>query len=305
MYDLFNFPHTRTYDDDLGWLIHVVKKLDGDYSVLLEKIEKMEDAFDSIDPKIQAAIAEMKQQIADALAEINKTVADAIAALNQQVDAKLQEIEERVNALIAEVKEEVKEAIKLIYQMEQMILDYQNANKAYVDRKTAENLEEMKNYLDEKLIEYSGKMISLSPVDGQRHPTDNVLDDMYRRLGWGVEAGLLDALGITAQEIENMRVPAGRWDTHAMYYLKKWWDKKNHVHDIANPFTGHMDRHKWVIANITDKLQLQKGVITCSEMDAMDITAGQFDDLQLRALEMDWKPGWASKWKEENPESGR
>lgn len=302
MYDVHNFPHTRTYDDDLGWLIHVVKKLDGDYQGLLSRIAAMEDAFNSIDPKIQAAIAEMKAQVNAEIAAMKQTLNNAIAEINKDVSEKLADIDARVNALIAEVKEEVKKAIALIYKMEQMVLDYYEASKAYTDKETEKVKEELLKYLDEKLIEYSGKMVSLSPVYRRVMPTDVVLDDMYRILGWGVEARWLDAMGITAGELDKIGVRAGEFDTKAWYYLKKWWEKKHKIHAIANPFTGGLDKHRDVIASMTDYMQKQVGIVQVADLDAAGITAAELDALQIPAYQMDWIAGWFTEWKQQKEE---
>lgn len=42
----FNFPHTRNYDSDLGWLIRNYKKLDDQVKFLLECCDQVKDNLD-------------------------------------------------------------------------------------------------------------------------------------------------------------------------------------------------------------------------------------------------------------------
>lgn len=302
MYDAFNFPHSRTYDSDLGWLVHVVKGMQQDYKILSEKVSKMEAAYDSIDPKIQAAIAEMQKQVNESITKMQDDVNAALKAMEDSVNRKLDEIQIQIDALIEEVHKELANALILLNKMEQMVIDYYNASKSYTDKKIYDLKNELISYIDEKILEYSGKMVSMSPVFGKVEQTDKVLKDIYDYCGWPIKANILDYIEISAKEVEDLRIPAREFDTKAGIILKKWWERKNNVHKIANPFTGKMERHKYIIASMTDFMQVGIGMATVSQIDNSGITAQELDNLGITAHEMDWVSGWLKKWEEEKIE---
>lgn len=64
----FEFPHTRTYDSDLGWIIKNMKNTDDAISTLDEFMKNAENAFDELN-KLLNDIAEGRfpEEIANAI----------------------------------------------------------------------------------------------------------------------------------------------------------------------------------------------------------------------------------------------
>ena len=63
----FNFPHTRTYDNDLGWLIYAVKKAEDQIETLLECCDQVKDQITDLEEfKNAIESANFPQKVIDA-----------------------------------------------------------------------------------------------------------------------------------------------------------------------------------------------------------------------------------------------
>lgn len=292
MYDLWNFPHTRTYDDDLGWLIVIVKKLNSDYDDLKSRIAAMEDAYNNIDPKIDAAIAKMQAIIDGELADITNQVNKQLADIQNQVNDKMVEVDAKMVKLQKQITTAINEMKALVFKLEGIVLALQKEIKKYIDESQTELYYNLIDYLDEKLEEYSGKMNSLSPIYGRIENTDKVLQDIYSFTGFPLQARWLDAVGITAKELDNLKIPAKHYDTNLAWYIRKWFRRKNNYGKMSNPFNGYIMDVRQVINSIVDKMQTWAWGVKAQEFDAKKITAQQLDDLHIKAYEFDWERKW-------------
>lgn len=187
----FEFPHTRNYDGDLGW---VIKKL----SEVAETTAYLEEEF----AKIVVLTEQQIQNMIDAAIKANNlTWAQELTNLKAQITTEYQGyVTAQINALTVYIDNQD------IY--------YNGLAEGYA----ATALSEAKDYTDSQVITYT---MMINPITGVYEDVRNVVDDIvsYFHTGDSLTASEYDALDLTASYYDGKQLTAYDYDFNGKVLL--------------------------------------------------------------------------------------
>lgn len=187
----FEFPHTRNYDGDLGW---VIKKL----SEVAETTAYLEEEFS----KIVVLTEQQIQNMIDAAIKANNlTWAQELTNLKAQITLEYQGyVQAQINALTVYIDNQD------IY--------YNGLAEGYA----ATALSEAKDYTDSQVITYT---MMINPITGEYEDVRNVVDDIvsYFHTGDSLTASEYDALDLTASYYDGKQLTAYDYDFNGKVLL--------------------------------------------------------------------------------------
>lgn len=187
----FEFPHTRNYDGDLGW---VIKKL----SEVAESTAYLEEEFS----KIVVLTEQQIQNMIDAAIKANNlTWAQELINLKAQITTEYQGyVTAQINALTVYIDNQD------IY--------YNGLAEGYA----ATALSEAKDYTDSQVITYT---MMINPITGEYEDVRNVVDDIvsYFHTGDSLTASEYDALDLTATYYDGKQLTAYDYDFNGKVLL--------------------------------------------------------------------------------------
>lgn len=180
----FEFPHTRNYDGDLGWIIKNLSEVAAITKYLEEEFAKIVVLTeDQINAMINAAIAANNLKWAQELADLKLQITNEYKAYcNNQIN------------------------LLKIYVDNQDSYYYELA-KTYSDN----NLQLSKDYTDNKVLSYT---MMINPITGQYDDVRNVVTDIitYFHMENALTAGEYDALDLTASAYDAYDLTAYDYD---------------------------------------------------------------------------------------------
>ena len=177
-----------------------------------------------------------------------------------------------------ELQNKVNELTNLIYEKFQFLLNYINKNNELIDIKLEQEIDELKNQIDDIIL----KGINVyDPTSGIYNNIQDVVNNLYKYLRYyGIKAIDFDSLGLTAENFQNYELTAREFDLYSNNILKP-----DFLHNMFSPFNGKITP----ISQIVNELaSLHKNEITCQEFDDLDLTALEFDEKNLSAYDFDW-----------------
>lgn len=180
----FEFPHTRTYEGDLGYIIKKLEEVSKTTEYLLDEFSK-----------IVILTEDYIQQMID----------EAIAANNLIIAAQLQDLK---NQLTIEYKGYVTAQINaLTVYIDNQDVHYDELAQGYAN--TA--LTEAKDYTDESVTEYT---MMINPITGVYEDVRNVVNDIvsFFHTGNSLTAGEYDTLELTAFDYDGYSISAYDYD---------------------------------------------------------------------------------------------
>ena len=187
----FEFPHTRNYDGDLGW---VIKKL----SEVAETTAYLEEEF----AKIVVLTEQQIQNMIDAAIKANNlTWAQELINLKAQITTEYQGyVTAQINALTVYIDNQD------IY--------YNGLAEGYA----ATALSEAKDYTDSQVITYT---MMINPITGVYEDVRNVVDDIvsYFHTGDSLTATEYDTLDLTASYYDGKQLTAYDYDFNGKVLL--------------------------------------------------------------------------------------
>lgn len=276
------FPHTRTYDSDLGWLIKEVKS----YSDQFAALEVFEEEFDTWKEEIEGEIADLSN-LPEQFEAFQEAIDDEFAAfrvqitndftllsnnLKNEVNNAVNQMEDDLNAFKIAITLEINKKINELYAVVDANNDY---IKAYMETRLQEFIDSLPEYTAENIYVYN-------PVTGKTDSLQKTLISIYEAgRVYGLTAAEYDHLGLTAQEYDDLELTAFEYDNFGKQILS-YIPKCN---EIMSPFTGDRTTTQAVIYQLAD---LHKDALTASEYDAKDLTADEYDTLNLTAYDYDW-----------------
>lgn len=266
------------YDNSLSYYEQLCK-----LTVTVNEIIGQIDGLDDIIAEIQKSLQELEEGRDQLKAEIQAM----LDAMQKQVDGFQDDIDQAIEDMQAEIEKNLQQFMSLIIQMEQLVSDYQTALKAYVDKNNTEMWNKLVNYVDSKTYDSLG--VGFNPVYGKTDTVKQSMLDTYVFDSFGIPANYLKALHLTAKELQDMNIPASEWDTKARVWLWFWWTKKNHIFDMANPWTGAMDDPRHVLTTL---FAMHQEGVTAKELQDANITVEELDDSQTTAYDFGWSRGW-------------
>lgn len=272
----FEFPHTRTYDSDLGWLI--------------KKMEEIATAYDSL-------IDWKNQHTQDYNSLISR-----VSALEDIINSFEDEIEERFNTLEIELNNEIsrqiREAIESITLDLDSILAQLSALQAGLIRERIDREASIKAHSDYLELWVEAKIQALinsipdlttvnvfNPVRGEVTSIQVAINDLYD-LGRAEALTALeyDTMSLTAQDYDDLELTAYQYDNYGKVLMSRYY--KNPEHYMTSPFTGD---YVLISVVVNELANLHKGdALTAQEYDLKDLTANDYDTLDLTAYQYDW-----------------
>ncbi len=298
----FEFPHTRTYDSDLGWLIEEYKVLEThvnellswmathktEYEEALARLVVVENeistfettitaAFNTLKSQIEADFEEQKELLRLELEETKAEVDAEIALMIEQVNAAIAGFENRFGDLETSIENEITQLKAEVRNEVDNFYNTMLANNEYVFNRVETRLEEFINSLPEILT-----VNVYNPYRGEVTDIQTAIYDLYEVASiWALTAQQYDSLGLTASDYDSLDLTARQYDTLGYKLLYK---DPNYY--MISPFTGELTH----ITDIISKLAMfhMEG-LTATEYDSKELTAEYYDEtLSLTAFNYDW-----------------
>lgn len=180
----FEFPHTRTYEGDLGYLLKKMEQVSKDTSYLMDEFAKI----------VILTQDQIQKMIDDAIAQNNRVIAEELIELKNQITIEYKGyVTAQLNALTVYIDNQD------VY--------YNGLAEGYAT--TAEN--NAKAYTDSQVITYT-KMIN--PITGEYEDVRNVVDDIvsYFHTHDSLTALEYDTLNLTAAYYDGKQLNAYDYD---------------------------------------------------------------------------------------------
>lgn len=274
----FEFPHRRTYDSDLGWLIKKMQELMNEYYALMQWKTEHELEYNDLLRRVtdlERAIASFESEIEQRFDELERELS---AEIYRQLQDALREIQQDLGIMQNQI-------LALREDLTRVIIDYH----AYDDA-TREYLIE---YIEARLNEFIQEIPDLTtvnvynPVKGYITSIQEAINDLYNQSRAEALTALeYDSLGLTAAEYDALQLTAWEYDNWGKTLIQNSGYYRNSWHYMTSPFTGEYVRLEVVINELAS---LHKSdALTASEYDALDITASYYDGLDLTAYQYDW-----------------
>lgn len=180
----FEFPHTRNYEGDLGWVIKKLSEVSETTAYLLDEFSKIVVLTEEqIQIMIDKAIAEnniiLAQQLADLKAEITTEYKGYVTA--------------QINALTVYIDNQDSY--------------YNQLSQGYASTALAD----AKQYTDDQVLTYT---MMINPITGDYEDVRNVVEDIvfYFHTNDSLTAIEYDTLELTAEDYDNYEITAYDYD---------------------------------------------------------------------------------------------
>lgn len=278
------FPHTRTYDSDLGWLIKEVKQWAANYETLVEFQQNIDEWKAGIDAEVEEVARQLDayetrfEQLSDDLtAEINalrteleNEVNVRLNEMQHEIDVRLNNIDLMVSAMIQEIQQRMTE---LSQQLFAIIETANQQNRAYIEYRLDQFLQELPHYSAELIFVFN-------PVRGHTDNLQRTLNDLYdlARVE-ALTAQEYDNLKLTAEEYDDLELTAYEYDNYGKLRLGIG------INLIRSPFDGTYQSTETLIWQLAG---LHKNALTAQEYDNKELEAEAYDLLELSAYDYDW-----------------
>ena len=182
------FPHTRTYDSDLGWLIAKVSEITEEVQSFVEFQEEIQKGFNELSEKVEGW---------------DKEIRDFEARITFQIEQQNINIERQFLQIKADIAAELAAYLADLSGQIQNVRSYAEAEnlltKAYVDSVIADLLASIPDLTTVQVH---------NPVrNGELTPIQTAIDDLYDKIARqeAITAAEYDSAGLTAEEYESVR----------------------------------------------------------------------------------------------------
>ena len=277
----FEFPHTRTYDSDLGWLIKEVTRIADQYNSFIEYMNTHKVEYQ----ELKARVTALETEISTFEDQINQRFYTLDQELRTDIDNKIAQVVIQVNLKLQEVDTALRDLENKFNQFKtetrNIVIQYYSLGKAYTDFK----IEELINSLPELTTVYV-----FNPIKGHVTTLQEAVNDLYD-LGRpeALTAREYDDLELTASEYDALEITALDYDLYGRKVFEDLGILKNKWNYMFSPFTGDYVTLQTVISELASlHTDGPLGAITASEYDALELTAEDYDDLLISAHDYDW-----------------
>ena len=259
----FEFPHTRNYDSDLGWIIQKVKFLLEEYAGLLEQVNENTEAISELSDTLTKSLAEFRAELddfADTIEEYKTYVDTSVANLTTYVNNVVLELESLVDGLEARLRAYALE----LYQDGKEYSDYKNdILKLEIDQ----DLANLKAYVDSLIPD----MKLISPFTGKLDTLQNIINTMsdYIRSG-----------AFTCHQWDTSNITCAQFDDSITAYDFDFYGYNTFVGDdrfyMYHPYTGE----RVLISVVVEWLaNFHMDGATATHYDTLDYTATEYDSI--------------------------
>lgn len=274
----FEFPHTRTYDSDLGWLIKKMEELMNEYNTLMSWKSQHETEYadllrrvNSLEASVNGFINEINQRFAQLEDELETEIYTQIQSALAELNIELGDMRAQIVSLRTDLTRAIMELNGRILAEDTLIREYIEAR-----------LQEFINSIPDLTT-----INVYNPVRGYITSVQEAINDLYNSARSEALTALeYDSMGLTASQYDDLELTAIEYDNWAktLIYNAGYYFNPNHY--IVSPFTGEMVRLEVVINELASLHKTD--ALTASEYDAKDLTATYYDSLDLTAYDYDW-----------------
>lgn len=274
-----DIPHTRQYDGDLGWLIEAYRKLLKQYQELQERVTTLEELYETIPDRIQAAIQEGLDKIEAALQKFQHDMDEAMADFRAEMAQTKAEIDAAIAAQQAEFDRMKAEFEALTAQLLETYQDiYRLVNGKMLD---------MEIWVLGKLEQFSNSYPWYrDPSDGKTEPMQTILDHIWNRLSRGLNVWELECMHINVATLESWQINV--WELEEYGKDLHWFDRWKHWM-MLSPFTGQLAPIAEVVQMLAN-LHMDGVLVGTVEAQAFNVQA--LEDKQFNVYDVSWKRGW-------------
>lgn len=274
----FEFPHTRTYDSDLGWLIKKMEELLNEYNTLMSWKAQHETEYADLLRRVNS----LENSINGFIDEINQRFAQLENELETEIYTQIQSALADLNLEIGDMRSQI---VSLRTDLTRAIMELNG-------RINAEDTL-IREYIEARLQEFINSIPDLTtinvynPVRGYITSVQEAINDLYNSARSEALTALeYDSMGLTATEYDDLELTAIEYDNwgKTLIYNAGYYFNPNHY--MVSPFTGEMVRLEVVINELASLHKTD--ALTASEYDAKDLTATYYDSLDLTAYDYDW-----------------
>ena len=260
------FPHTRTYDADLGWLISKVNEISQEVQSFVEFQEEIQEGFD----RLEALVDGWDKEIRNFEARITFQIEQQNANIERQFLQIKADIAAEISAYLADLSRQIA------------------AVRSYAE---AENLL-TRSYVDAKIEELIASIPDLTTVNVYNPVRNNLLttiqvavDDLYDVIARreALTAQDYDNAGLTAQEYDALNLSAYDYDMFGSRFIAGEVDPSN-LEYMFSPLSGTWMPVRSVVLELA-KFHLTG--ITAGDYDALVLTAEAYDAKNITAYEFD------------------
>lgn len=274
----FEFPHTRTYDSDLGWLIKEVQKISTEYQSIYDWMNTHQANYE----ELLSRVAALEGEINGFINEINQRFDELQSGLEEYI---YQQVQQALGELILELGalEAALNQLRIDLQREMIDLrsGYQAADMA------------LKFWLEARLEQFKNEIPDLTtvnvwnPVRGSITSIQICVNDLYNISRTGaLTAYEYDSMELTAAEYDALDLSAYDYDNYARDILGQSGVFKNPYYYMYSPFTGDYVPITTVINELA--FLHRSDALTAAEYDALQLTAADYDAEDITAYDYDW-----------------
>lgn len=187
----FEFPHTRTYEGDLGYLLKKLEQVAKDTDYLMDEFSKI----------VILTQAEIQSMIDAAIADNNRVIAQQLIDLKNQITIEYKGyVTAQINALTVYI--------------DNQDAYYNSLSQGYASTALAQ----AKAYTDSQVLSYT---MMINPITGEYEDVRNVVDDIvsYFHTGDALTATEYDTLDLTAAYYDGKQLNAYDYDFNGKILL--------------------------------------------------------------------------------------
>lgn len=263
----FDFPHTRSYDTDLGFLIKM-------FLDMKKRLEVLENADNEYNQKLQEEIAKLKKYIDDFILRYQSNI-DRLDDEDKKIYEYINSIHDLIDSRIDVLINRYDNHIENIY--------------IYIDTQLKEVISNLLKYIDD-----SQKMAFIdNPTTGKLDTVGKTVNDVYEWLRYGA---------LTAVEYDVIAVTAGQYDRIAQtgsllrdtikfmtareydIWGRLWLAKTRVWGYMRNELNGLVEQAQKVYGDLFAYINHQTN-ITASEYEQLNMSAETYDSKAITAYE--------------------
>lgn len=265
----FEFPNTRTYDSDLGWLIKSMKQLIDEYNGILTDVNTNKADIAALTKRVKALEANyhlLEEELEAYKIYMNSYVYSLVNSLLSQVYDAIGRLAGMINTITAEM-------VRMSQSLTGLIRATDENNRAWTELKIQEIID---SFPDLQTV------YVYNPVKGSITDVDTAIMDLYELSRVGALTALqYDIMGLTASEYDALQLTAWEYDNYGLEHI---W--KNPAHYMYDPFTGTYKPLQFVITELIDLHR--SDALTASGYDALALDADYYDNLEVTAYNYDF-----------------
>lgn len=257
-----------TYEDTLSYYETINK--------LIEKVSELQQALE--DGGYEASILQRANQYTDAKVEaVTNEMRDAVHDLTHEIERFEDNLSSEFDVLRTETNLSISRLNAQITELYAVIMNYGET----IDSRFIQMYNDLIRYIDEE-IDARDTVYVIDPVTKQRVPIQTALWNMYNTYmrAFAVTASEYDALMLTALTYDNKRLTAYDYDNNFKEKMAEYFNR------VMNPFTGMPATLTEIVMHLVD---LHRNCVSCTEYDALNLTASSYDGLDITAYTFDFE----------------